>query len=700
MTTQNASQRDSSTPPADVPATSRPESLVAALKASGLARAIASPEQVELDPEQSAAVCASRGPVAVIAGPGAGKTRTLVERIVRFVEREHVDPHRILAVTFTRRAAEQMRERLAAQLGPAGAAVEASTFHAWAARRLRERGGAEGRNASFSVWDENDQKTAVKQAVKQAGGHLVTPSDLSAYISEAKGRLLTPAANAEPPEDPKATALLECWRRYEDALLAANAFDYDDLLNVALRAMEHNPAFREHVQARYDEVLVDEYQDMCLAQARLVALVAAPHRHVFVVGDPDQSIYSWRGAHPGIFEDFARQFPDMTEVRLLRNYRSTSEIAEVADAIARRGQGEPGAKTRSARGPGGTVQALATADERHEGQVAAGIVSAWLAEGADPSEIVVMARTHSNLAYVETALRENRIAYRVLGGVRFFAREEVADAMAWLRLSRNAQDTAALTRVLKVPRRGIGQVTQDAALRSVEAAFDAWRAASEASGQPPPLDVLTGALRGAGAVLGPAKARALEQSAAWLETVAAADRPAEAVGAVLGTPVGYAKWLADTKTDAPERLENLESLLAMAGSCSSVEELLERYALDGAAETPETGAAVAVATVHAMKGLEAQRVVVVGLDEGAMPHWRVCLAEAQARAIGFDGLAEDRVAEERRIAYVAVSRAKDHLVFLRSFVRRRAQEPYACMPSRFLVESGVLCDMSLVELKS
>jgi DNA helicase-2/ATP-dependent DNA helicase PcrA len=699
MTTPDTAPQDGAhrDPAGQFAASRRAEQLVATLKAAGLSRGPTSAAQVQLDPEQHAAVLAPRGPIAVIAGPGAGKTRTLVERIVRLVEHERVDPRRILAVTFTRRAAEQLRERLSARLGPAGAAVEALTFHAWAARRLRERGGAEGRNASFSVWDDHDQTKALQRAVEETAAGLVTPGDVAEYISDAKTHLLTPAASTEPPEGTRAAAILDAWRRYEETLVAANAFDYDDLLNVTLRALEQDEAFRAQVQARYDELLVDEYQDMCLAQARLVTLVAEPHRHVFVVGDPDQSIYSWRGAHPGIFEDFAAQFPEMTEVRLSRNYRSTSEITQVADAIARGGQGEPGTKTTSARGPGGTVQALTTADDQHEGQVAAATVAAWLAEGVDPGEIVVMARTHWSLANVEAALREQRVAYRVLGGVRFFAREEIADTMAWIRLSCNPQDSAALARVLRAPRRGIGQTTQATVLRFAETAFAAHRGDPEHRSPAHPLVLLTQTLRSVGNGLGPTKARALEQTAAWLETISAADSPAEAVEAVLRTPVGYATWLAETKTDAAERLENLETLHAMAATCSSVEDLLERCALDGAAETPDEGAAVTVATVHAMKGLEAQRVVIVGLDEGTMPHRRACIAEEEARDAGLDGLADEQIAEERRIAYVAASRAKDHLVLLRAIARRTRRGLDFCTPSRFLLEAGVPLDTSLVE---
>jgi DNA helicase-2/ATP-dependent DNA helicase PcrA len=629
-----------------------------------------------LNPEQREAVLATEGPLLVLAGAGSGKTRVITTRIAHLVSLG-VDPASILAVTFTNKAAGEMRERVAALAGERARQITVGTFHAFCARVLRERGEAIGLPRRFTICDASDQLSTVKQAMRELRVHETTmhPSAVLARISLAKNRMQTPEAFLAEGEGGRDQLVGSVFQRYREALARTRSLDFDDLLLETLRLLREHPKLRAHYRERYRYLLVDEYQDTNHPQYEIVREIAGAHRNVCVVGDDDQSIYGWRGAEIGKILGFARDFEGARVVRLETNYRSTRQILEAANRVIGHNASRHAKVLRSARGEGEDVRFVRLKDETAEAQCVISEMRKLLRlEEARPRDFAVLCRTQVQFRPFEAELRANGIPYVVVGGMSFFDRKEVRDVVAFLKLALNPLDETSLLRVINTPARGVGKASLDRVLAFATEhgipASEAFERASEIEGLKPQSVEGYQALR-----------RLLDESgleAAGRDLVAALGRFLDRVGyreevnRLYPDPMTReARW-----AGVVEILNFAENHVRRAAE-PSLHGFLEELSLssgDEPGEKPEArGDAVTLMTLHAAKGLEFPHVFLVGMEEGLLPH---------ARAV-----AEAGVEEERRLAYVGITRAMTTLTL--SFAQERAKygKRASSVPSRFLFEA-------------
>jgi DNA helicase-2/ATP-dependent DNA helicase PcrA len=629
-----------------------------------------------MNPEQREAVLATEGPVLVLAGAGSGKTRVLTHRIAYLIGACGIAPEAILAVTFTNKAAGEMRERVAKLLGPDGAGVWLATFHSTCVRILRREIGQLGRSRGFVVYDEADSLSLVQESMRRHGLDPKGPDArrLRWRIDQWKNAGELPAAAAEGARDIEARQSAEIYATYQRLLAEANALDFGDLLLLTVDLFDRFPNVLRHYQERWQYLLVDEYQDTNRVQYRLVKQLSALHGNVCVVGDPQQSIYGWRGADVNNILDFERDNPGARSVRLVRNYRSTQEILSGAGAVVEKNRGSP-LQLIATRGAGERIVLFEGRDERDEAQhVVRRILEEVRDGGRKYGDCAVFYRTNAQSRPIEEELLKYDVPYVVVGGVRFYDRAEVKDVLCYLRAVVNPADAAALGRIANRPARGIGDTTLERAQElararsvSLEEGLRAF-AASEAAGRARPKLVAF-----------------LELLDALRRDVAALP-PAEAIAETLRRS-GYLLALERENTpEAESRLENLRELVASAedfaaDSAEVVDEArtpLERF-LDQVALVSDLDSAelrndrVSLMTVHSAKGLEFPVVFVAGLEEGVFPH------QAAAR----DGR---DVEEERRLCYVAMTRAMERLTLSYARERRRYGQHSFGSPSRFLRE--------------
>jgi len=625
-----------------------------------------------LNPEQREAVDFREGPLLVLAGAGSGKTRVLTARIARLIE-EGVPPFRIMAVTFTNRAAGEMGRRIEELLGAPPTGMWSGTFHSLGARLLRREADHLDRDPHFTIYDEDDALRAVKMAMEESGvdPDRWSPRALRSRISRAKGQLLGPEAVGQEAFDLLARRVAEVYPAYEAILRRCNAFDFDDLLGRPVRLLEEEEDVRGLYADRFLHVLVDEYQDTNHAQYRMVRALASEHSNLCVVGDDDQSIYGWRGADLRNILDFERDFPGAHVVRLERNYRSTEPILRVANAVIARNTARKPKELRTERGAGEPVTAVRTGDERAEAEFAAGEIRR-LEDRYTPGDVAVLYRTNAQSRPFEEALRRAAIPYRIVGGVRFYERREIRDVVAYLQLVVNPADEAAFLRAVGWPRRGVGSVTVErllSARREGETLLDAAARASSLDEVPT------------------AGARALQGFAEVILELNALQREVTArqVAATCVETFGIREALSGEE-DGEDRLANVEELLGAVAEfdptglderpdeAGELELFLERVALlsDIDRWDPEQGS-VSLMTLHNAKGLEFPVVFVAGLERGLFP-----LARAEASA--------DEYEEERRLFYVGVTRARDLLYLTHADRRWRAGSGGQAEPSPFLDE--------------
>ncbi len=625
-----------------------------------------------LNPQQQEAVVHPGGPLLVLAGAGSGKTRVLAYRIAYLVRGLGVSPERILAVTFTNKAAEEMRQRVAGLLGERVARrVWMGTFHRTCARLLREHADRLGLPKSFSIYGEDDQRQVMREALRRVGvdDRRFPPGAVLATISAARNDGLDVAGY-----EARATSAFErvvaaCWREYQRLLWARGAVDFDDLLTEALRLLEEVPEVRERYQDRFLHVLVDEYQDTNPVQFRLVARLCERHRNLFVVGDVDQAIYGWRGADIRNILEFERDFPDARVLPLEENYRSTQTILRAAEAlIAQNPRKYP--KRLWTRNPEGTpVVVYAASDEHDEARFVVECLQRLRSEGFGLGECAVLYRVNAMSRQFEEAFLRAGLPYQVVGAVRFYERKEVKDILSYLRVLTNPQDELSLLRALQAPRRGIGEGSVDR-LRTFAASrgWSLWEALEHAEEVPG----LPAAARKA--------ARAFVDTLRELMALAGRARASELVVEVLER-TGYRDALEAEGTDeAASRLENVQELVTVAQEYEattgdgSLEAFLEHLSLVTDADTyDERADRVVLMTLHAAKGLEFRAVFLCGLEEGIFPHVR-----------SFD---EPRqLEEERRLAYVGITRAKERLYLSYAQLRSLFGRTVANVPSRFLDE--------------
>ena len=412
-----------------------------------------------LNPRQREAVVHDGGPLVVFAGAGSGKTRVITYRVAHLIAEHGVAPWRILAVTFTNKAAGEMRERLLRLLGDDGTAVRVGTFHATCARLLRRYGEPLGLNKDFTIYDDQDQLALVKRVLRDLGldEKRYQPKAMAARINRAKQEVQRPE-NMETP-DPWSEVVRRVYATYEDRLHQANALDFGDLIHRTVLGLEADEAFREEIVGRFSHVLVDEFQDTNHAQFRLVRLLAEAHRNLCVVGDDDQSIYRWRGADRRNILDFRASFPDATLVKLEQNYRSTKRILRAANAVIARNVDREPKELWTDNVEGDAIVVVRTMDERDEARLVLRGVRELSSQGHSLSDVAVFYRTHAQSRVIEEALRGANIPYRIVGGMRFYDRAEVKDLLAYLRVITNPADDMSLLRIINTPARGIGKTT-------------------------------------------------------------------------------------------------------------------------------------------------------------------------------------------------------------------------------------------------
>jgi DNA helicase-2/ATP-dependent DNA helicase PcrA len=646
-----------------------------------------------LNSAQSEAVRHDDGPILVLAGAGSGKTRVLTTRITRLIAERGVAPERILAVTFTNKAAGEMRERIGRQLGEEPKGMWMGTFHAIGARIVRRAAHQLHRTPSFTIYDEDEQLAVIKRLMER---HHITPKQFAprairSAISDAKNALVSADEYAKLARDPFAQATALVYGDLESSLRTANAVDFDDLLVLPVRLLESHPSVLEKWQQRFDHVLVDEYQDTNRAQYRFVKLLASVHRNVCVVGDDDQSIYGWRGADIRNILDFTKDFPNAAVVRLEENYRSTPQILELANVVIQENTSRMGKTLRPTRPGGERVAVIRSLDERDEAEwVLQDILSRRAQRGAMLRDVAVLYRTNAQSRALEEACRRHTVPYRLVGSVRFYDRREIRDIMAYLRLIANPADDEAFRRAVAAPRRGVGDTTVE------------WLAErARAEGLPMLAAASDPAIL---AELRPAARTALGGFVALIERYRA-DLTEYAVDELIKELVIDINYAAHVRSEgeevARERLENVRELINGAAesvaeeggevSVTALDAFLQKAALiaDVDALREADADAVTLMTMHNAKGLEFPIVYVTGLEDGLFP---------LARAYEDPPLLE----EERRLFYVGITRAQRTLVITYAEERRRNGELTRSRPSSFLdaIPKGMVDERSTVKVRS
>jgi len=641
-----------------------------------------------LNPPQAEAVSHASGPLLILAGAGSGKTRVLAHRVAYLVA-TGTKPWQIVAVTFTNKAANEMRERIAGLIGEE-AAREATigTFHAICARILRRDGGAIGLSRSFTIYDRADQVALVKGILRRLDldEKRFAPAGMLAWIGQRKDELADPATATRQAANYYDETAARVYAAYQRQLVEDEAVDFDDLLMRAVFLFEQHPDVLARYQGRWQQILVDEYQDTNRAQYLLCSLLAAKHGNLAVVGDDDQSIYSWRGADMRNILDFERDHPTARVVKLEQNYRSTQTILDAAHAVVSRNEGRKDKKLWTDRGAGTQIAVFDAYNEYEEaefvarqierlcggGRVSRGSLLTRRAEDDEGSrrygEVAIAYRINAQSRVLEEAFIRFGIPYQLVGGTRFYERREVKDALGYVRLARNSADRVALERVVNVPARGIGEKTLAELRASADARGDTLWNAVERAGENPNLSP---------------RARAALAGFAELVrefTRLAAEGPPSALFDVVYQRAGLQETLQNGTDEGEERWTNLLELRNHAAEFDelAVPEGLERFLEEVALvsdqdELEDLPDRVTLITLHAAKGLEFPVVFMVGLEEGLLPHRRA--------------LEDDReLEEERRLAYVGMTRAKDLLYLVHARHRSTWGVGAAAEPSRFLAE--------------
>jgi DNA helicase-2/ATP-dependent DNA helicase PcrA len=630
-------------------------------------------ELATLNPAQRDAAEHLHGPILVLAGAGSGKTRVLTARIALLIRDHGVPPERIFAVTFTNKAAAEMRSRVAAALGGQEApGLWIGTFHALSARLLRREAERLGFTRQFTIFDEDDRTALVRRVMEEQGysTRLFPPRAVQHVISAAKNRMQSAdELRASAPFDPLVQVAAGVMGPLAQALQAQNAMDFDDLMLYPLRLFREHPDRLDAWRQRFAFLLVDEFQDTNRAQYELVRLLGA-HRNVFAVGDDDQSIYGWRGAEVRNMRDFQHDFAPVTVVRLEVNYRSTPVVLETANAVIRENTDRLGKTLRARRRGGEPVTLVAAADERDEAEWLALEFARRVRAGEwNYADIAVLYRTNAQSRAFEEALRKAGIPYRLVGAVSFYDRREVKDLLAYLRLVANPADDEAFLRAIAVPRRGLGETS----MAQLHEAARTWKRSLLATAEI--ADRIQGMRPNARSTF-----RRFAELVADLRRLAV-DRSPAALLEDLTHRLEYEQLLLAEGVGGAERWENVRELIAAAAAASEVLDdddstPLERFLAQAALLTGQDkvegqAGGVTLMTVHTAKGLEWPVVAVAGLEDGLFP-----LARSLEQA--------STAAEERRLCYVALTRARDKLYLSWARSRRRGGEIRPGVPSRFL----------------
>ena len=617
---------------------------------------------------QRAAVTHGDGPALVVAGAGSGKTRVLSHRIAYLLAHRQVSPFELLSITFTNKAAGEMRDRIGSLVGPVAQRMWISTFHSACARILRSHADALGYPSAFSIYDQADARRLTRYVVRDLDLDPKKFPDRTVHgaISTMKNRLVTPPQAADlalaPDEGgPFAREVARVYSEYQKRLRRAGAMDFDDLLmlGVELLATHHDVA--EHYRQRFGHILVDEYQDTNLAQVRLIGLLAGPVRNVFVVGDSDQSIYAFRGADITNILEFGATFDNSATYVLDQNYRSSQAILDAANSVIRNNLGRPSKNLWTDRSGGAKPICYRGADADDEARYLCTELRRLHGEGRiDWSDAAVFYRSNAQSRVIEEELVANDVPYQVIGGTRFYDRREIKDALAFLRAAVNPSDEVSLKRVVNLPARGIGDRT---IAKLDEVAARQGTSLAEVIDRFESLGVRGTAQRGLLQFR-----ELLERCAAHVE-----DGPAAVLQAALEGS-GYVQELRDERSiEAEGRLEHLEELLGSAADFESCDEFLEQVSLVSDVDEMSDASQVSLMTLHAAKGLEFDVVFVTGLEDGVFPHHRTLTDPLELE-------------EERRLAYVGITRARKHLYLTHAWSRMLHGQTSYNPPSRFIGE--------------
>ena len=609
------------------------------------------------------------GPVLVVAGAGSGKTRVLTHRVAHLIADHKVKPNEILAITFTNKAAGEMRERLERMLGVTARAIWILTFHAACGRMLRREAERLGYRSTFSIYDDQDQVRLTKACLEELGKDpkRFSPRGIHSQISRMKNELVSPKEALERVASFWDQTVAETYNLYQRRLHASNAVDFDDLLMLTVEVLERFPEARERWQKAFAHVLVDEYQDTNHAQYRLLQLLAEKHGNVFAVGDPDQSIYAFRGADIRNIMEFERDFPGTRVIALEQNYRSTNHILRAANSVIENNSERKPKRLFSDLGEGEPVRVVEVEDEHAEARFVAAEIAGMIDGGYSASEIAVFYRTNAQSRVLEDVLVRQDIPYQVIGGPRFYERAEIRDAIAYLTVLVNSSDAGSLLRIANRPRRGIGDTSLARLVTHAEArGLTLWQAMAdpEAAG------------------VAAAAARSIKSFHATIESLMAASQELqvdELLERLLERTGVIEAFEAERTIEARGRIENLQELVGVAREYrlehedASVAGFLQDISLVSDQDTiRDDRGLVTLMTLHNAKGLEFRAVFAIGMEEGVFPHVRA--------------VEEQGVEEERRLAYVGLTRAMERLTLTHTMSRSLWGRRSYNLASRFLDE--------------
>ncbi|MGZ4339230.1 MAG: ATP-dependent helicase [Gaiellaceae bacterium] len=626
----------------------------------------------DLNPAQREAVLTTEGPLLVIAGAGSGKTRVLTHRVAHLLAALGVKPNEILAITFTNKAAGEMKERVERSLGTVARAIWIMTFHSACGRILRREAERLGYRSNFTIYDQADQVRLVKACLEELerDPKRFVPRGIHAQISNAKNQLIGPDEYAGRVASFYDQTVADVYALYQRRMFGSNAVDFDDLLMLTVDVLQRFPEARERWAKSFRYVMVDEYQDTNHAQYVLLKLLAQEHQNLMAVGDPDQSIYAFRGADIRNILEFERDFPATKVIPLEQNYRSTNTILTAANEVIAHNRERKEKNLWSDLGEGEPVHVVETEDEHAEARFVAAEIAALIEGGYSAREVAVVYRTNAQSRVLEDVLVRQGVAYQVIGGPRFYERAEIKDAIAYLQVIDNPYDAVSLLRIANRPRRGIGD-TSLARLQSYAAGLDVslWEAMGRAEE----------------AGLGAAAVRAVTGFRNVMESLMATATDAtvaDVVEAVLDRS-GYIETLEAERTiEARGRVENLEELVGVAREYDaaaaepSLSGFLQEISLysdqDEIRDDPDDGGQVTLMTLHNAKGLEFRAMFMIGMEEGIFPHSR--------------SIEENTLEEERRLCYVGMTRAQERLTMTHAMRRNLYGRYDANLPSRFLDE--------------
>ncbi len=614
-----------------------------------------------LNDKQREAVYTTEGPVLILAGAGSGKTTVLINRIAYLIGAKNVFPSQILAITFTNKAAAELKSRLETMLGGEGEMVWASTFHSLCVRILRRDIEKIGYPSSFNIFDRADQLTVVKECLKEMGidDKTYPPKSVLSTIGRAKDELLTPEDMAKNiAGDFRLEKVAQIYSLYQKKLQKYGSLDFDDIIMLAVKLFSEHPEVLKYYQSRFQYIMVDEYQDTNHAQYSLVSMLAGGHGNLCVVGDDDQSIYKFRGANIENILSFEKQYTNSKVIKLEENYRSTQNILDAANNVIKNNMGRKGKNLWTSKGDGEKIKVIKAQNEHDEGQKIAERISELTDKGYSYNDFAILYRTNAQSRVIENMLLRNAIPYRVLGGLRFFDRKEIKDVLAYMKLINNPSDNISLKRIINEPKRGIGKKTvEDAEVLSAQQGTSMFRICEES----------TGKLKAFAEMINQIKEKNLGISKMVEEIL---------------DKTGYLEALVNENTiEATTRIENIRELVTDAMEYEKTEDeeptlagYLEKISLVADVDNyDETQDVVVMMTLHSAKGLEFPIVFIAGMEDGIFPGYQSIIAG-------------DELEEERRLCYVGITRAKQILHISHAFSRSLYGSTSYNQPSRFLDE--------------